>query len=281
MRDFCDLHAHSIYSDGTYTPAQLIEEAEEKGLSAVALTDHNTVSGLTQFLHAAEGKQVEGVAGIEFSTDYGDTELHLLGLFLKPQYFSQIAQLLEDMARRKEESNILLVENLQKAGYQITYDEVAADTPLRHVNRVHVAAALLRKGYVSSINQAFEVLLAKDGGFYKQPKRLDVFETIAFVKEIGAVSVLAHPFLNLNEKELRGFLDKAVKYGLHGMETMYSAYDLATEQTSRKIAKEYALKESGGSDFHGGRRPGVALGIGKGNMQIPTEFLQKLKEEIR
>lgn len=281
MREYCDLHTHSIYSDGTYTPTELILEAEKSGLSAVALTDHNTIAGVPELLQAAQGTKVEGVAGVEFSTDYGTTELHLIALFIQPQYFDQVSDWVSVMGKRKEESNIRLAENLQKAGYDVTYEEVVGDTPRGHVNRVHFAAALMRKGYVSSIDGAFEKLLAKNGGFYQEPKRLDVFETIGFIRDIGAVSVLAHPFLNLKEKDLTGFLNRAVPCGLNGMETMYSAYNPQTESLSRTLAKTYGICESGGSDFHGGRRPGVALGTGKGNLKIPTEFLQKLKEGAR
>ncbi len=281
MREYCDLHTHSIYSDGTYTPTELILEAEKKGLSALALTDHNTVSGVPEFLRAAQGTQVEGIAGTEFSTDYGDVELHIVALFLKPQHYSQVMELVAPMMQRKVESNMRLVDGLRKAGYDIDYDDVVAETPLQHVNRVHIAAALMRKGYVSSVNEAFKELLSKQGAFYQQPKRLDVFETIGFIREIGAVSVLAHSFLNLDEAELRTFLEKAVKYGLHGMETLYQTYDLKTEQTAKIIAKEYGIKESGGSDFHGARRPGVAIGTGKGNLKIPTSFFERLKEDVR
>jgi predicted metal-dependent phosphoesterase TrpH len=281
MRSYCDLHTHSIYSDGTYTPTELIAEAEKIGLSAVALTDHNTVVGVPEFLQAAQGKRIEGVAGVEFSTDYGETELHVNALFVKPQYFSQVDEWVSVMAKNKEESNIRLADNLRKAGYDIRYEEVVGDTPRGHVNRVHFASALVRKGYVASIEDAFKKLLAKDGGFYQQPKRLDVFETIGFIKDIGAVSVLAHSFLNLSEQELIALRDKAVPCGLKGLETMYYSYNERTEARARAIAKAYGICESGGSDFHGARRPGVELGIGKGNLKIPAEFFQRLKEELR
>ena len=281
MKRYCDLHAHTRYSDGTYTPQELVDLAEEIGLSAVALTDHNNVGGLTEFLKAGEGKKVETVAGVEFSTDYLDTELHILGLFIKPQDFDKITALFFDMGKRKEESNQLLAENLKKAGYDIEYAEVKVRTANGHVNRTHFAEVLMEKGYVSSIAEAFDGVLSKGNGFYVQPKRLDAFETISFIKSIGAVSVLAHSFLNLDEEGLRIFLPKAIELGLDGMETVYSTYDKETEEKARRIAKEFGLLESGGSDFHGTRKPDIRLGIGKGNLAVPEEFFQKLKERAK
>ena len=133
-------------------------------------------------------------------------------------------------------------------------------------------------GYVNSIEEAFDTLLSKNGPFYTQPKRLDVFEVIRFVKSIGSVSVLAHPFLNLSEAELREFLKKAKSEGLHAMDTLYSKFDEDTTALARKIAKEYGILESGGSDFHGWRKPGIELGIGKGSLAVPVTFLDELEK---
>ncbi len=281
MEKYCDLHAHTNYSDGTYTPTELVEYAEALGLSAVALTDHNNVGGLSEFLKAGEGKRVETVAGVEFSTDYLEDELHVLGLFIKPSDFDKVTVLFQEMAKRKEASNVQLAENLKKEGYDLDYAEVKGRTPNGHVNRTHFAEVLMEKGYVSSIKEAFDGLLAKGNGLYEQPKRLDVFETIAFIKSIGAVAVLAHPFLNLDEAGLRVFLQKAIPCGLDGMETLYSTYDAETEAKARSIAKEFGLLESGGSDFHGSRKPDIDLGKGRGNLAIPEAFARKLKERVR
>ena len=274
---YCDLHTHSVYSDGTYTPAELIEKAEQLGLSAVALTDHNTVAGLAEFAQAAKGKRVQAVAGIEISTDYGDRELHILGLFIKPDTYARLMPPIEEMLSRREQSNLLLLENLHKADFEISYEEVKNRTQAKSFNRAHVAAVMVEKGYADSIAEAFDRYLAVGKGFYFGPKRLDVFETIAFLKELGAVAVLAHPFLQFNEKELRVFLGKAKAYGLDGMETMYSAYTAETTKKAQAIAAEFGLKESGGSDFHGENRPGIALGSGRGDIQVPTAVFDKLK----
>lgn len=274
-----DLHTHSHYSDGTYAPAALIDEAERIGLSAIALCDHNTVRGLDEFLRAAQGRSVEAVPGVELSTDYGDVELHMLALFVRPEHYEAINSLVAQMAENKQKSNRALIEALRERGYDMTYDEVCA-TANSNVNRAHIGAVLTEKGYTPSIQEAFRTLLSPVCGLYVPPRRLPVFETIEFIRSIGAVPVLAHPFLQLDEARLRTFLNKAKTHGLVGMETLYSTYDEQTTALSRAIAQEYGLCESGGSDFHGGRKPDIALGTGKGNLAVPYEFLGKLKAFI-
>ena len=278
---FCDLHTHSVFSDGTFTPAELIDGALEAELSAIALTDHNTVEGLPDLMRAASGKPIEIVLGSEFSVDYNETELHLLGLFIKPTYFSQISERMQEMMQRKEQSNIHLIDSLSRVGIQLDYDEIKNATPSGKINRAHIASAMMKKGYVQSVAEAFDVYLSKSGGYYKEPKRIAVWEMLDFMQSIGAVSVLAHPFLNLSEKELLQFLPAAKEKGLIGMECYYSLNDTPTTYTSLRIANEFGLLPSGGSDFHGLRKPDIGLGVGKGNLKIPFEWYLALKEKAK
>jgi len=278
MKNYCDLHTHSIFSDGTYTPTQIIEEAERIGLAAVALTDHNTVAGLPELFRAAQGKQVQAIGGAEFSTDYLDVELHIIGLFIQEQHFAQVETLVKALDERKEKSNELLAKALNEAGYDVDYAAIKAGTPRGHINRAHFASALLEKGYVSSISEAFDSLLSKTGGYYQQPKRLDAFETIAFLKSIGCAVVLAHPFQELDEDGVRAFLKKAVPYGLDAIETNYAKYDAETVRRLQQIAAEYGVKESGGSDFHGERRKGTYLGVGTGDLRVPAQCVHSMKK---
>ena len=278
---FCDLHTHSVFSDGTFTPAELIDGALEAELSAIALTDHNTVEGLPDLMRAASGKPIEIVLGSEFSVDYNETELHLLGLFIKPTYFSQISERMQEMMQRKEQSNINLIDSLSRVGIHLDYDEIKNATPSGKINRAHIASAMMKKGYVQSVAAAFDVYLSKSGGYYKEPKRISVWEMLDFMQSIGAVSVLAHPFLNLSEKELLQFLPAAKEKGLIGMECYYSLNDAATTDTSLRIANEFGLLPSGGSDFHGLRKPDIKLGVGKGNLKIPFEWYLALKEKAK
>lgn len=274
----CDLHTHSLFSDGTLTPAELLDEAERIGLSSIALTDHNTVSGLPDFLAAAEGRKVEAVAGIEFSTDYNGTELHILGLFIGPRYFDDITALLAQAQRQKVESNKELIHNLNEAGFALNYEKLEAATPNGQFNRAHVAAELVRLGYAQSRQDAFERLLSPKRGYYHPPKRMTSFACIQYIRSIGAVSVLAHPFLNLSEEELRVFLEQAVACGLDAMETIYASYDEETTQTAKRMAEAFGLLQSGGSDFHGSNKMEIKLGVGKGNLMIPQNLEETLKQ---
>ena len=161
MAKYCDLHTHSIYSDGTFTPAEIVNHAIDLGLSAVALTDHNTVDGLPDFISAARGKNIDAVSGCEFSVDYNDKELHLLGLFIKPDYFSQTSALMKEVLARKQESNEALINSLARAGIHLSYEEIKAQTPSGIFNRAHIASTMVQKGYVSSIPEAFSTYLSK------------------------------------------------------------------------------------------------------------------------
>ncbi len=281
MAVLCDLHMHSTFSDGTDTPAELITIAEEKGLGAVALTDHNTVAGLREFLAAADEKKVRAIAGTEFSTDYNGTELHILGLFLKEEHYGIITNLLEDYRLRKEQSNIDLVEKLNAAGYAIDYAHIKASTPKGQVNRALIAAELTRLGYTESIQAAFKQLLSPKCGYYVPPTRPDPFEMIRFIKSLGAVAVLAHPFLNLQEAQLREFLEEAVPCGLDGMEVLYSTYDDETTATAKKVADDFGLLHSGGSDYHGGNKPHIQMGSGQGNLSVPQGLMTALENRIK
>ena len=273
---YCDLHTHSIFSDGMWSPTQIIEEAERIGLSAVALTDHNNINGLDEFVNAAKGKKVEAIRGIEISTDYGDKELHIVGLYLPRERFGDVGNLVEQILNRKAEANAKLVENLRKDGYDVDIEKIISGAN-GFVNRAHIATALLEYGYVSSVGEAFEVLLSKDGGYYVPNKRIDAFEAIAFLKSIGATAVLAHPFLALNENELRKFVAEAKKYGLDAIETHYSTFTPEETALAERIAREFGIKQSGGSDFHAERKPGISLGTGKGELAVPASFAENLK----
>ena len=278
MPKYCDLHVHSYYSDGTFAPTELLRLAEEAGLGAIALTDHNTLAGLPEFLAAGENSPVRTIPGIEFSTEYLETELHILGLFIQPKDYDQVNTMVTNYRRKKEDSNLALVTALNKAGYAIDYEAVKARTE-GIPNRAHFAAELIDKGYLSSMRESFLTILSPERGLYIRPQLPDAFETIAAIKSMGAVPVLAHPFLNLKEPDLRVFLEKAVPCGLDGMETIYSTFDEELTRKAKAIAAEFHLKESGGSDFHGSNKPDISIGIGRGNLAIDLELLHALETQ--
>ena len=276
MEKYCDLHAHSNASDGSLTPTQLLQLAVQTGLSAVVLCDHNTVAGLEEFTQAAEGLPIEAVTGVEFSTEYRGIELHILGLYIRPEHYPAINALLEDFKCRKERSNLALLKTLKAVGFELDYETICRNHS--YVNRANIAEEMIRKGYVGSVREAFKTWLSPDKGYYTPPKRPDAYETIRFIKSMGAVAVLAHPFLNLDEAGLHAFLPKAVSCGLDAMETMYAKYDPQTTLLAKSIAEQYGILESGGSDFHGTAKPDIALGTGRGDLAIPMITLEALKK---
>lgn len=274
----CDLHCHSTFSDGTFTPGEIISLAEKQGLSAVALTDHNTTKGLSEFLEAGKNSSVETITGCEFSTDWENHELHIVGLFLDEGIWKEVEDYVELLNLAKRNSNEKLIQNLRNAGYEITYEEVAASTDANEFNRAHVAKILVQKGYADTINDAFKNILRAKHGYYVPPKRLNSLATIRFIKFHGGVAVLAHAFLNLNYEELEEFLPAAKEAGLDAMETNYSKFSEEETRLAKELANRFDLKESGGSDFHGTVKPDIQLGSGLGNLKVPFDFLEKLRK---
>lgn len=274
---FCDLHTHSYYSDGSGSPEELIRRARERQLSAVALCDHNTVAGLPEFVEAAADTDVEAVPGVEFSTQYKGTELHILGLFILPETYDAVTEFLKDVLIEKEKSNRELIERLKSAGIILDYEKIKSQVK-GTVNRAVIGNEMCALGYVNNSDEAFRNYLNRSKGFYVPPKvRLDTFDTIRFIKSIGAVAVLAHPFLDLNEAGLREFLPKAIEAGLDGMEVHYSKFSPEKTALAEQLAEEFKLLPSGGSDYHGKAKPDIDLGVGRGNLRIPGEFLKNLK----
>jgi len=272
----CDLHNHSTFSDGTQTPQELVAAAVSAGLSAVALTDHNTIAGLPEFIKACKEAKINAVPGIEFSTDSIYGELHILGLFIREDFYEKINSMLADVVERSDKSKRELVERIRLKGYDICYDEIRRKMGNISINRAHIAAELTAKGYTASIDDAFKQLLDKKLGLYVEPERLDALDVIKTIRSFGGVAVLAHPFLNLTENQLREFLPQAIPCGLDAMEVLYSNYDQPTTAKAVDIAREYGIYPSGGSDSHGLNKPKITIGVGMGNLSVPYEFYETL-----
>ena len=276
-----DLHTHSTYSDGTLTPAELVDLAKKNGVSALALCDHNTVDGLSAFLDAAREQGLEAVPGTEFSADYAGGEVHILGLFIEPEHYGAVRELLAQALERKAESNCLLIRNLAKDGICLDYDALQAAMPGGLVNRAVIAGQMVRQGYCKSVQEAFKKWLAPELGYFIPPRRLDAMEVIRFIRSVGAVSVLAHPYLNLTDEQLPCFLAKATEASLDAMETYYSKFTPEQTEKAEKLAREFGLLPSGGSDFHGENKPDIELGRGRGDLRVPPEILEALKARRR
>lgn len=272
---YCDLHTHSDHSDGTCTVTEVLDRAKKAGLSAVALTDHNTVSGLPEFMAKAEG--IEAIPGTEFSSEYAGTELHILALYIEPEHYGAVTERAEQFMRDKEQSNVNLCKALTAAGYDLDYEKIKAATADGFVNRGVIGAEMVRLGYIESIRHGFKSLLNEKMGYYVPPRRPDALEIIRFIKSIGAVAVLAHPFLSMERQQIEEFLPKAVEAGLDGMEVLYSRNSDEETAASFELVEKYGLLPSGGSDFHGENKPDIDIGVGKGALKIPSRWAEEIK----
>ena len=266
----CDLHTHTHFSDGSLSPRELIELALSAGLGAIALTDHNSIGGVPAFLSAAEGRGIAAIPGIEFSTDFEGRELHILALGFSPDAYPKINALVDELTERKRLAIEGLIDDLKAAGYRLDAERIHEGAQ-GIINRAHVATELVRMGYATSRSDAFERILYSGGPFYRPPKYIDTAECVDFVRSIGAVSVLAHPFLNISEDRIRCLLER-LRGKLDAMEGLYSEYDAETTERSYALVREFGLLPSGGSDFHGKNKPDISLGVGTGNLSIPLSF---------
>lgn len=278
-RRFCDLHVHSLYSDGENTPEELAAMGEEMGLSALALCDHNTVKGLSPFMKAGMGKGLLLVPGVEVTCEFMGKEVHMLGLFVRENRLREMEAYLKQISAFKEESNRTLAENLKKAGLPVDYAQIKAQAGEGFINRVHFAKAMVEAGYVSSVPEAFSNYLQEKHGLFVPAKRLDSLEVIDFLLSVKALPVLAHPFLSLSLEELLLFLPQAKARGLGGMETRYAKFTREQTELASALAQRFTLLESGGSDYHGSAKPDIRMGTGRGNLQVPAVFCEKLREQ--
>lgn len=282
-----DLHTHSNKSDGSYTPTELVDYAIEKGLSAVALTDHDTTDGLAEAVHHAETlsrsgqPSIEVVPGIEFSTKHNDKDVHVVGLYIAydaPDFEARLQEFVDSRTNR----NLKMCRNLQDAGIDITYDKLQARNPDAVITRAHYASYLFEKGYVKSRQDAFAQYLGDHTKYFVPREKVTPAQAIALILQAGGIPILAHPPLYHMGKELLDRLVSSLKdEGLMGIETLYSTYTRQDERDMLHLASKYDLLPSGGSDFHGTNKPNLDLGVGYGRLFVPEEFLINIKKSKR
>ena len=277
MNKYIDLHTHSTCSDGTLTPSEVIKLAKEKGLSAIALTDHDTVDGLSEAIATGKEIGIEVITGIEFSVA-ADTEMHLLGLDFNIDC-PAITEILDEMIIQRDLRNYKVIELLGKLGIRITIDDILAESTSKVTGRSQIAKAMLKKGYVSSIKEAFDKYLSFGKPAFVERSTLSPEDAIRIIHESGGKAFLAH--LNQTGKtdeELYELLTHLKKCGLDGIEGYYTEYTEDMNFRYRKMAEDIGLMLSGGSDFHGTNKDGYEIGTGKGNLRIPYGLLEKIRQ---
>ncbi len=272
-----DLHVHSIRSDGTMTPKELVDYAVSKGLKAMALTDHDTVDGIDEIMEYAKDKPVEIIPGIEYSTQYNERDVHIVGLFIDhkaPVFLAYLARLRQSRIDR----NHKLCANLRSAGIDITYEALLAAFPDAVITRAHYAKFLLDKGYVKSRDEAFERYLGDHTPYFVHREKVTPEEVIDVTRRAGGIPVLAHPTLyGLGSEQLDLLIGRLKAAGLMGIETYYSTYSPSEEKKIKALADKYGLLPSGGSDFHGENKPGLDLATGYGRLYIHEEVLAQMR----
>lgn len=275
--NFVDLHVHSNASDGTLTPAKVVELAAQKGLSAIALTDHDTIEGIPEAQEAAKNLPLEVIPGIELSCVYLGEEIHILGLYVDlsdKEFLAQTDQLKEIRIKRNEE----MINRFQKAGINISLCEVQAGNPGTVITRAHFARILLEKGYVKSMDQAFKKYLSYTGPYCPRKEKITPEHAMKMLGNCGASPVLAHPYqYHLGDKKTEELVSFLKELGLHGLEVYHSSNNQYESGKLKKLAKKYQLFPTGGSDFHGSNKPDIDLGTGRGGLRISALLLDDIK----
>lgn len=275
--DTIDLHTHSTFSDGTFTPAELVKYAEEKGLKAFALTDHDTTEGILEAKKVDTSTEV--ISGVEISTKYDKKEIHIVGLFLNERD-ADLNRQLKYYREKRVARNFEILEKLSKLEVNISIEDVRESCTGDVISRAHIAKALLAKGYVSSYQEAFDRYLGDGKSAYVPRETLDYEESIELISKAGGVAVLAHPLLyKMSDTNLENMLVKLKQKGLKAVEVYYSTHTPSDTEHLKAMAKRTGLLPSGGSDFHGATKPKIDLGTGLGKLAVPFEILEKLRGE--
>ncbi len=275
---FIDLHVHSNISDGSLTPAELVQMAEKIGLKAFALTDHDTVAGIPEALSAASNKNVTVIPGIEISAEYKGIDIHILGLnidYQNPEFVTKV----QEYADRRVIRNQTMVQKMQEMGFDITQERIAKRFPgVNVITRAHYAILFTELGYTKDNDEAFQKYLDPGCPCYIPRVKVPVTDAVKLILSANGKPVMAHPVLykKLSASELEKLTALLKDAGLMGIEAIYSKNKEGDETNLRLLAKKYDLFITGGSDFHGDAKPGLCMGTGYGNLAIPEELLQTI-----
>lgn len=274
-----DLHTHSTASDGSDPPARIVTLAIEAGLSSVALTDHDTQEGIEVASDEAATQGIELIPGVELSLSYDQGGMHLVVLWLRPGP-GPLQDHLPSLQDGRVGRNQRIVDVLSESGMPITIEEVLAEAKGGTVGRPHIASVMVRHGYVPDIAAAFELWLTSGRPAYVPRYRLDPEDAIALARESGAVPVLAHPHtLGITTAPaMAEMLTRLRRAGLVGLEAHYSTYRRHERAGYADLARRFDLVPSGGSDYHGTYKAGIAVGVGQGDLSVPADIVERLRE---
>jgi 3',5'-nucleoside bisphosphate phosphatase len=268
-----ELHCHTTFSDGTLTPTQLVQTAVAAGVQALAITDHDTVSGWHEAFIAAESYPIEIVPGLELSTVHQGRSLHILGFYPDPQRLS--APLAERLNGRKRRAQNIATK-LAEMGYPIELAEAQGGMA---PGRPHIAAAMLKAGYVKTAQEAFERFIGEDCPAYVHYEKFSIVEGIDLLRSCGAVPVWAHPYL-FRGGTVEAVLQELVDAGLMGVEVYHPSHSSTQSQTLEQLCLRYGLLRTGGSDYHGPSPKGTHASV-LNQFHLPLTLLEPLKQAAK
>lgn len=276
-----DLHVHSNHSDGTLSPKELTELAIAAGLSAFALTDHDTVSGISEAKEAASGQPVTVIPGTEISAAYKEKDIHILGLWID-ETNPALLKGLEDAVAERERRNEAMAERFCAFGIPLTLAELRLENPDTVITRAHFAKYLVERHHVKTREEAFSRYLGYDAPCFVPRTYMQPEQAISLILAAGGIPVLAHPLLyKLKPEELHSLLERLTAAGLKGLEVFYSSNTSFDESIAYSLANRFGLLMTGGSDFHGSNKPNLFLGTGRNhNLNIPDSLLEPLITEV-
>ncbi len=276
-----DLHVHSNCSDGTLSPEEVVLYAKSKGLSAIALTDHDTVMGIDCAIQKGLEIGLTVVPGIEFSADYIGKEVHILGYYINYKQ-KELLEKLDRLVESRKKRNLLILDKLDALNMPLTFADLGEGWyPGTVLTRAHFAAALLRKGYVATRDEAFAKYIGADKPAYVPREHFTAIECIEMIHQAGGLAVLAHPKLyGYSNSEVTQILKDLKSKGLDGVECVYSTHSKDEVAHLLQVCSNLKLLPTGGSDFHGDNKPNLDIGTGYGNLQISFELLEALKKQL-
>lgn len=275
-----DLHVHSNCSDGRLSPGALVAYAAEKGLAAMALTDHDTIAGIPEAMEAAKSFDLELIPGLEFSTNYKGKDIHILGLDIAWQDPDFIRDL-KNFQDSRDIRNRKMIALMQEHGIDITYEKMAAENPDSVWTRANFARYLLEHGYVKTMPDAFSRYVGDEAPCFVPREKVTPDQAVDLIHRFGGLAVLAHPILyKLSDEALDEMVHTLKEHDLDGIEAIYSTYRWMDESRVKCLARKYELCITGGSDFHGSNKPDIDLGTGRGNLNIPYELWTNLKTHV-
>lgn len=276
-----DLHTHTTASDGSYTPTELVKYAKQKGVSAIAITDHDTVAGVEEASMEGEELGIRVIPGAELSTRVDDCDVHMTSLFINCKN-KRLIKRLDDMAASRQERNYKMVDKLHEAGFQIDRRDLDALGEGKILARGHIAQILIARGYATELKEALRKYLSKGTPGYVQKEVLSPEECIQLVHDAGGLIFVAHlhQIDPQDPEHCKDVARRLIRMGADGLETQYCEFDDEWRQATEQIAQECGCLRSGGSDFHGAMKKGLDLACGYGDLQVPYTFLEAMDAEL-